>query len=675
MDICYLKGVGQKRAEQMAKLGIFSVQELLNFYPRDYIDFSMPYPVAEAPFDLKCVVKATVYGKNSHRISGGREIHKVMCGDETSALTLIFFNNPYAPKKLEIDNEYYFFGKVGGNLTVREMSNPVILSAEIASETPFLAIYHQTQGITGTYISKCVKTALNYKDELLDPLPQYMLEKYKLADKITALKNIHFPKNMNEVQNARRRLIFEELLTLQLGLALLRSRNKSGKTSFAIMQNSDISNFILNLPFSPTGAQMRCINEIIKDFSNETPMNRLLQGDVGSGKTLVAAAGIFVAAQNNFQSVLMAPTEILATQHEQTLKNILGPLGIKIALLTGSVKGKAKNAVLKQIKEGEVDVIVGTHAVLSDGVEYKNLVFAITDEQHRFGVRQRNKLAEKGKNPHLLVMSATPIPRTLALLMFGDLDISVIDEMPPGRTKTKTYAITSKKRMDMYGFLKQQLQSGRQAYIVCPLIDENDDTDMQAVNTYYEQVAKPLLQGYEVGLMHGKLKAAQKAQVMEDFVQNKTQVLVSTTVIEVGVDVKNANIIVIENAERYGLSALHQLRGRVGRGEFASHCILISDNLNESTKARLSFLCNNTNGFEIAKYDLESRGPGDFFGSRQHGLPTLKIADLNTDMRILNAAQNEASEIIKNDETLQKPENSGLKNLVNSLFKEDTALN
>ncbi len=681
MDICYLKGVGQKRAQQLAKLHINTVQDLLNFYPKDYIDFTMPYPVLSAPFDVKCVVKASVYGKTSHRLKGGAQLFKVMCADETGALTINFFNNPYAPKKLIENEEYYFFGKVYGNFNTREMSNPIVLDAQHAKNEPFMPIYRLTQGITGAYLSKCVKTALNNSDELAETLPQTILQEYKLLSKEQALRLIHFPQNIEDVQKARRRLIFEELLALQLGLLIMRGRNFMQKSTNFMLENCNLDDFFKSLPFSPTGAQMRSINEITHNFKSNTPMNRLLQGDVGSGKTLVAAAAIAIMAQNGYQSVLMVPTEILALQHFETLQKMLNLHGINTVLLTANVKGKAKTEVLHQIKNGEAQLVVGTHAILSDGVDFNNLALCITDEQHRFGVRQRAKLSAKAQNPHVLVMSATPIPRTLALLMFSDLDISILDEMPPGRTKVKTYAITTKKRADMYGFINSELEKGTQAYIVCPLIEQAEDDDkpekaeMQAVTTYYEQIAKPHLPNFEIGLMHGRLKAAQKAQIMQDFAQNKVQVLVSTTVIEVGVDVKNANIIVIENAEMYGLSALHQLRGRVGRGSLASHCILISNNTNEKTKERLKFLCDTSNGFEIAKYDLENRGPGDFFGNRQHGLPTLKIANLMTDTNVLYAAQKQAQNIIQSDKTLESPENANLKKLVQALFSKETALN
>ena len=673
MDIRYLKGVGEKRAAQLAKLGIFTVDDLLGFYPRDYVDYSRPYPVASAPYDVKCVVRATVYGKGAlTRIRGGKQMVKILAGDDTAGLSLVYFNNPYISQKLEVGTEYCFFGKVGGGFAQREMVNPVMLTAEAASATPLVPVYPQTEGINSNYLAKCMRTAFAAAPDIPEPLPAWMLQKYRLCPKADAVRMIHFPRSTAEIASARRRLIFEELLALQLGLLLLRSRDAI--LTGAPMKPVDLQPFWASLPFSPTGAQKRAAQEILADFNKLSPMNRLLQGDVGSGKTLVAAAGIYAAWKNGYQSALMAPTEILAAQHAETLSRMLEPLGVRVALLTGSVKGAAKKAVRKAIAEGEADLVVGTHAVLGPDVEFRNLGFAVTDEQHRFGVRQRSALAGKADHPHLLVMSATPIPRTLGLLMFGDLDISILDELPPGRTPVKTYAITGKKRADMYGFLKAQLAAGRQAYIVCPVIDESE-TDMQSVTSYYEETARPLLEGYRVGLMHGRLKAAEKNAVMQQFKDGELDVLVSTTVIEVGVDVPNANLIVIENAERYGLSALHQLRGRVGRGKGEAYCILISDHTGEAVKKRLSFLCHTTDGFAIAKFDLETRGPGDFFGSRQHGLPSLHIADLMADSKALYAAQQEAIDLVAADPGLRQPENAGLRALAEGLFREQTALN
>ena len=673
MDVRYLKGVGEKRAAQLAKLGILTVEDLLQYYPRDYVDYSRPCPVAEAPYDEKCAVRATVYGKTGGvRVRGGKTVFKVTAGDDSGSLSLTYFNAPYAVEKLVPGDEYVFYGKLGGTMMQREMVNPTALPAAAAEAEPFAAVYPQTEGVNSAYLAKCVKSALEKGVTLPEYLPDDMRREFRLAGKMDAVRMIHFPKSAEDVRQARRRLIFEELLALQLGMLLLRGRG-SPRTSVRV-KPPDLAPFYKNLPFAPTGAQTRAIGEILADMESGAPMNRLLQGDVGSGKTLVAAAAMLAAVQSGYQAVLMAPTEILAAQHAKTVASLLEPLGVTAGLLTGSVKGGAKKRLLQAIASGEAQAVVGTHAVLSEGVEFARLGLAVTDEQHRFGVRQRTQLAQKADHPHLLVMSATPIPRTLGLLMFGDLDVSVLDELPPGRTPVRTYAVTGKKRADMYGFLRRELGAGRQAYIVCPAI-EDGETDLLAVNSYYSDVAVPLLAGFRVGLMHGRLKPKEKADVMGAFARHELDALVSTTVIEVGVDVPNASVIIIENAERYGLSALHQLRGRVGRGGGTAHCVLVSDHATEAVRKRLSFLCHTTDGFEIAKYDLETRGPGDFFGSRQHGLPTLRIASLANDTRVLKAAQEKALEAVRGDPALEAPEHAPLRALAESLFERGVAMN
>ena len=670
-DIQYLKGVGPKRAALFAKLGIHTVGELLVFYPRSYIDYSKPVPVAEAPYDEPTVVKVEVLEKEpGRRISGGRTLHRVMCSDGTAPLGLVFFNNPYVPDKLEVGKEYLFYGRVGGGFTGREMIAPQFLPLDAPARlTP---VYPLTEGLSSRVVAACMSHALSAADEAPEPLPAELLEEYKMVGKAEAIRAIHQPHSQKEAEQAKRRLVFEELFCLQLGLLSLRGREV--RQTGAPMEKADLAPFYGSLPFSLTGAQKRAIEEIENDMQAAAPMNRLLQGDVGSGKTLVAAAAILMAAQNGYQSVLMAPTEILAGQHGETLDKTLAPLGLRTALLTGGVKGKARKGALAAIEAGDADVIVGTHAVLSEPVTFYNLGLAITDEQHRFGVRQRGLLAGKANQPHLLVMSATPIPRTLALLMFGDLDISVLDEMPPGRQPVKTFVVPVEKRRDMYGFLNREIQTGRQVYIVCPLIEEGE-SDLQAATTYAQEVAVPLLPGAKVGLMHGRLKPAEKAEVMRAFRQGEMDALVSTTVIEVGVDVPNASVMVIEDAERYGLSALHQLRGRVGRGADKSYCFLLSGHTGQAAQQRLQFLTQSNDGFEVAKYDLDTRGPGDFFGSRQHGLPTLHVADLATDTRVLKVAQQAAVELYRQDPGLQKPEYKHLARAVNELFAGNTAMN
>ena len=669
----YLKGVGPKTAERFEKLGILTLSDLLCHYPRRYLDFSKPYSIAEAPADTECVVKAEVFAKPGGRIlPGGRRMERITAGDDVSSLEITWFNNPYAAQKLELGQEYYFQGIVTGGMLRRQMVNPQVRTDAQVKSSPFEAVYPQTEGLTSSAIAKCVRQLLPHAELLPDPLPSEMLKKYRLLSKADAVRAIHCPATEEEAFAARRRLIYEELLVLQLGIG--RMKNHGAASTGAPMKKADASPFWESLPFSPTGAQRRAVEEILTDMSGETSMNRLLQGDVGSGKTLVAAAAIWACIRAGYQAALLAPTEILASQHAENLNRLLSPFGMRVALLTGGMKAAARRTTLAAIRDDEADLIVGTHAILSEGVEFARLGLAVVDEQHRFGVRQRGLLAEKAANPHLLVMSATPIPRTLGLLMYGDLDISILDELPPGRKPVKTRCITGKKRADLYGFLDREIDSGRQVYIVCPAIEDAGGSGLNAVKSYYEDIAKAYLPDRRVGLMHGKLKPKEKAEVMDDFTSGRLDALVSTTVIEVGVDVPNATVMVIENAERYGLSALHQLRGRVGRGAAESWCFLVSDNASESVQKRLKFLCSTSDGFAVAQYDLETRGPGDFFGSRQHGLPTLQIADLMNDTRTLHAAQSEAVALLAEDPLLERPEHALLARQVEQMFDKAGAM-
>ena len=670
----YLKGVGPKTAERFEKLGIVTLADLLCHYPRRYLDFSKPYTIATAPLDTECVVKAEVFAKPGGRVlPGGRRMERITAGDDVSSLEITWFNNPYAAQKLELGREYYFQGIVTGGMLRRQMVNPQVRTDAQVESIPFEAVYPQTEGLSSGVIAKCVRQLLPHAELLPDPLPPEMLQKYRLLSKAEAVRAIHCPATEEEAFAARRRLIYEELLVLQLGIG--RMKNHGAASTGAPMKKADASPFWELLPFSPTGAQRRAVEEILTDMSGETSMNRLLQGDVGSGKTLVAAAAIWACIRAGYQAALLAPTEILASQHAENLNRLLSPFGMRVALLTGGMKAAARRTTLAAIRDDEADLIVGTHAILSEGVEFARLGLAVVDEQHRFGVRQRGLLAEKAANPHLLVMSATPIPRTLGLLMYGDLDISILDELPPGRKPVKTRCITGKKRADLYGFLDREIDSGRQVYIVCPAIEDAGGSGLNAVKSYYEDIAKAYLPDRRVGLMHGKLKPKEKAEVMDDFKSGRLDALVSTTVIEVGVDVPNATVMVIENAERYGLSALHQLRGRVGRGAAESWCFLVSDNVSESVQKRLKFLCSTSDGFAVAQYDLETRGPGDFFGSRQHGLPTLQIADLMNDTRTLHAAQGEAVALLAEDPLLERPEHALLARQVEQMFDKAGTMN
>jgi len=531
-------------------------------------------------------------------------------------------------------------------------------------------VYRLTHGLSVSMVRTNMRQALNLlHDESIETLPESIISRYGLSPLGWALENIHFPESEAASETARKRLAFDELLKLQLGMSMMKSRSRRN-TAFKMDENVDYQEFERNLPFEMTGDQQKAVREIISDMCRDIPMNRLLQGDVGSGKTAVAAAACYFAAKNGVQAALMAPTEILATQHFRTLEGFLEPFGVKVCLLTGSLTAKKKAAVREQIEQGEIDVIVGTHAIIQKDVNYKSLALVITDEQHRFGVAQRAALAEKGNSPHKLVMSATPIPRTLALIIYGDLDISAITQLPKGRSPVETYAVTGKLRSRAFGFVRKKLDEGRQAYVVCPMI-EDSESDLFAVKSYAEDAANGNLKGYSTALLHGRMSAAEKDRTMKKFREGEIQVLICTTVVEVGVDVPNAAVMVIENAERFGLSQLHQLRGRVGRGQHESSCILITDNTSDECVKRMKIMSSTTDGFKISEEDLKMRGPGDFFGSAQHGLPPLKIADIACNMELMNMAQNCARELLSADPTLSKPEHRALKMDVLRLFEKD----
>lgn len=673
-DIRYLKGVGEKRAGLFQRLGVDSIDALLHFYPRAYEDWSKVVSIVSAPFGEPCCVKAIVSRMPSkHLIRKGLTLYKTEVTDGVSLMQITFFNNPYAAEKLKEGEEYLFFGRVGGQLGRREMAAPLVESAQTGER--IRPIYPQTQGLPSRVIEACVSSALSMRRDMLeDPLPDALRQEQALCHVRFAIENIHFPADDESLQRARRRLVFEELLTLQLGLLRLKARTR---TQTAVQAAQDYSEaFFALLPFSPTGAQRRAVSECLQDMRSATPMSRLLQGDVGSGKTAVAAALIHTAAKNGLQCAMMAPTGILAEQHYHTLEGFLGPAGIHCALLTGATGTAEKKEIKALLQSGAIDLVVGTHALIQKDVVFRRLGLVITDEQHRFGVGQRAALADKGSNPHLLVMSATPIPRTLALMIYGDLDISILDELPPGRQQIKTYTVGSRLHQRVYAYIRKHLDQGLQAYIVCPLVEEGE-TELTAAQEYAQKLQKGPFRGYQLGLLHGRMKPKDKEETMRRFASNEIQLLISTTVVEVGVDVPNAVVMVIENAERFGLSQLHQLRGRVGRGKHPSTCILISDAQNEQARQRLQTMCDTTDGFQIADADLKMRGPGDFFGARQHGLPALKIANMVTDLDELKQAQQTARMILKDDPGLQKPEDAGLRAAVDKLFQTvgETGLN
>lgn len=668
-NIQYLKGVGERRAKLFSKLGVDTVDALLRHYPRGYLDLRDAACVADAPLGEPTAVRATVHGKSAPaRISGGRSMIRVHAGDETAELEILYFNNKYGPAALEVGISYIFYGKFTGTLLNREIINPLVIKPEEAA--PLSPQYPLTEGLSSKIIATTVKNALDYAGaDIAETLPAYILERYGLVGRAQAIRDIHFPADYDVAARAKQRLIFEELLTLQLGMFLLKSR--SSRSTAVRIDTAGADTFVGSLPYALTGAQRRSVDEILRDISGGgPPMNRLLQGDVGSGKTVVAATAAYCAAKSGYQSAFMAPTELLANQHAETLSKLLAPFGVTVGLLTSSVKGKARTQLLEHIAAGEVDLVVGTHAVIGEAVAFKNLGFVVADEQHRFGVEQRNLLSKKGDSPHLLVMSATPIPRTLALIIYGDLDISVIDEMPPGRKKIRTFLVTEEYRTRYLGFVRKTVAEGHQAYIVCPLVEDSDAlAETLSATEYKQELEQNYLQGIPVGLVHGRMKAKDKAEVMDAFQTGAVKVLVSTTVIEVGIDVPNATVMIIENAERFGLSALHQLRGRIGRGADESFCILVSSTRAETAQRRLEIMKKTDNGFEIARYDLTARGPGDFFGRRQHGLPELHIADLLSDETVLHDAADAAREILARDPRLDAAEFQPLKEQVERMFQ------
>ncbi|MDO4458514.1 MAG: ATP-dependent DNA helicase RecG [Clostridia bacterium] len=668
-----IKGVGEKTAKLFTKIGAPTAGDLLRLYPRNYEDWSNVVEINEAVPDDVNVIKATVLMPlRVTRAAGGMNIYKTDVTDGISDMRITFFYRPpnnrmaysnYTPFVLNEGETYYFRGKVNRSFSTVEMNSPVYVTE--AKYREMVSVYPLTSGLKINTVRNAVRDCLAMlPDPMADPIPAEIRQKYELCTLDYALNNIHFPLDSEALAIASRRLIFEELLVLQLGLRRIRQRVKAENTHRFEKDYTD--EFTELLPFELTNAQKRAIAESVADMMSDNPMNRLVQGDVGSGKTAVAAALCYNAIRNKYQAAMMAPTEILANQHYESLKKLLEPCMINVVLLTGSVKGKAKKLALEQIKNGDAQLIVGTHALISDGVEYANLGLVITDEQHRFGVNQRSALAGKADNPHTLVMSATPIPRTLALMIYGDLDISIINELPPGRQKIRTVWRRTESRRDIYNFISAQIAEGRQAFIICPLIDESE-SDMASVNEYAEMLRSYFPEEY-IGVVHGKMKAAEKDAVMDDFSANKLKILVSTTVVEVGVDVPNSTIMMIENAERYGLSQIHQLRGRVGRGKHQSYCILISDAQNQEAVTRMKTMCAHSNGFEIAEIDLKLRGPGDFFGERQHGLPQLKIADMLGNMDTMKEAQEAANKILSEDPYLESNKYKGLKAETKQLF-------
>lgn len=665
MDILDLKGVGDKKAALYKKLGIDTVERLTEYYPRGYVDFTDPRGIAESEIGEVCVIRAAVSHKTYPLNYGGRVlVFRAQLSDGLSEMNVVFFNAKYTFDQLQLNKEYVFVGKVTGDAFGLEMNSPQFVPV---GEGGLMPKYPLTKGLSNASVTKDVKNALQTVKRA-ETLPPEIISRYSLMAADDAMRKIHFPKSREEYEQARKRLVFEELLTLKLGLSQLKNRGRT--LSGAVMADVDMDKFYNSLPFTPTNAQLSAVSDCIGDMKRPYPMNRLIQGDVGSGKTMVAAAAAYFAAHNGFATLVMAPTEVLARQHFDTFRGFLEPLGVRLALISGSMTPAEKKKARKAAENGEFDVIIGTHALIQKSVNVKNLGLVIVDEQHRFGVGQRSALAEKGEAPHILAMSATPIPRTLALIMYGDLDVSVINEMPKGRIPVKTYAVDSSFRTRVYNFIKKHIAAGKQAFIVCPRVEvnENDVSDKKSAIEYYNKLTANEFAGIPTGLLYGKMKQAEKDAVMNDLHDNRIKLLISTTVIEVGIDIPNAVVMLIENAEQFGLSQLHQLRGRVGRGKDESFCILMTDNKSEYTKARMDAMKSTTDGYKIADTDLRLRGPGNFFGREQSGLPPMRVADLANDAEILGEVERLAEELLKTDPKLERHGHEGLKANVQRLF-------
>ena len=667
--ITMLKGIGPAKARLFEKLNIFTLGDLICHFPRGYEDRTKLKPIEKLEPDVPACFRAMVMGtpRTSH-IRKGLDITRVQVADTTGRLNVTFFNNKYAAEALQYGREYIFYGAVSGDFIGYNMTNPVFEALDSTPVTTrrILPIYPLTAGLSNAVMLKTVRQAMAVCDAPEEILPAQIREKYGILPAERSYSAIHEPSSMAEAELAKKRLIFEEFFVFSAGLSLLRAA-RAGKKC-APYANTDLSEFTAALPFALTGAQSRAVEEILSDLRRGVPMNRLVQGDVGSGKTMVAAAALYAAVKNGFQGALMAPTEILAEQHYASLKKLFAPMGITLGLLTGSMSVKQKRELRERLSAGEIQIVIGTHALITDATQFDKLGLVVADEQHRFGVAQRSRLSAKGSDPHLLVMSATPIPRTLALLMYGDLEVSILDELPPGREPVDTFLVGESYRARINAFIRKQVSEGHQCYVVCPAVEENDELNLKAA-TQWAEVLQSVFPDLRIALLHGQMKGAEKEAVMTEFAKGSADVLVATTVIEVGVDVPNATLMVIEDADRFGLSQLHQLRGRVGRGKAKSYCILTSRNKNQETLQRLKALCKTTDGFKIAEEDLKLRGPGDFFGSRQSGLPAFRVADLSFDLATLKEAQTASAQWIEEYGSSDRPEAQALRQRIGELFQ------
>lgn len=674
-DIRCLKGVGEKRAELFAKKGIKTVEDLIYYFPRSHEDRTSKKLIGDCVEGETVCVGITVFSPVKEvRVRKSMLISTMIACDDTGTINVVWYNNRFVKNQFHTGDKYTLYGKISKNRGKLELVNPICEKDGNERFTgKIVPLYPLTSGLSQKIVQSTMEVALDEVGRMEEYIPSDIRKKYHIAELNFAMKNVHFPETPENYSIARERFVFEELLVLQL--ALLGRREENTSKNGVVLEDSDcVNEFLQQLPYSFTNAQRKTLDEILFDCKSGKMMNRLVQGDVGSGKTVVAAAAMYAAVKNGYQTAMMAPTEILALQHAQSLAEMFSGLGINIVVLTGSMSAKEKRRAYDLISVGVADVVIGTHAIIQDKVEFKNLAFVVADEQHRFGVEQRALLASKGNNPHTLIMSATPIPRTLALILYGDLDISVIDELPPGRKSVKTYAVGENMRKRIYAFLQKNVSDGMQAYVVCPLIEETETSDLQNAEMLSEKLQE-IFPEFKIGLMHGKMKPNTKEQTMEEFARGEINILVSTTVIEVGVNVPNANIMVIENAERFGLSQLHQLRGRVGRGNEQAFCILLAHGSNKITKKRMETMCISNDGFYISEQDLKLRGPGDFFGTRQHGLPEMKIANLFEDKDILAMSQEAVKTILEEDKELTTQKYAALKKRADNIISDSIVMN
>ncbi len=677
-SIRYVKGVGEARVALFEKLGIRTLYDLLTYYPKDYEDRSKIKNIADLEHGETCSFEGTIVSNVSEaRPRRGMFISKVSIQDSTGKITAVWFNQQYVKNSLLVGVNYIFYGKIDRKLNKPQIINPVFERSDnkaLKKSLKVLPVYSLTKNLGQNVIRTIMLEAIDSLRNvgLADMLPKELKEEHRLQDFFESIKQIHFPDSLAKQEEARFRLVFEELFLLQLGLLNYKALSTAAAKGICFCKTPEMGEFVSSLPFALTGAQKRVMQEVERDMESQRVMNRLVQGDVGSGKTIIAVLALFKAVRNGYQGAFMVPTEILAEQHFKSVKPLFERYNITVELLSGSQPKKQKQSIFEAIKAGDIDIVIGTHALIEDSVEFNKLGLVVTDEQHRFGVRQRAVLAEKGENPDVLVMTATPIPRTLALILYGDLDISIIDELPPGRKPIKTYSVNEAMRERINNFIREKVREGRQVYIVCPLVEESEEIEAKSAVVTAEDISNNVFKDLRVGIIHGKMKAKEKEAIMKSFVSGEISILVSTTIIEVGVNVPNATLMVIENAERFGLAQLHQLRGRVGRGAEQSYCVLFNQSKSQVSRERMKIMSQSNDGFVISEKDLEIRGPGDFFGTKQHGLPELKIANLYKDIEIMKLAQENVKSLLEEDNNLEK--NPALKGYLEVYFGERVSL-